>query len=179
MNFPRAKLTGLIIILSFLTACTGVPEGVEPVSGFELERYLGKWYEIARLDHAFERGLTNVTAEYTMREDGGVKVVNRGFDPEKSGWEEAVGRAYFAGEPDVGQLKVSFFRPFYGGYNIIALDKASYRYSLVAGPDFSYLWILARTPELEQEIVDSLVQEAGTLGFPVDELIYVSHGTLD
>lgn len=158
-----------------LVACTGVPEGVKTVDGFEVERYLGKWYEIARLDHSFERGLTNVTAEYSLRDDGGIKVINRGFNPVKNEWDEAIGKAYFVDEPDIGQLKVSFFGPFYGAYNILELDKAGYQYSLVSGPDRSYLWILARTPVLEQEIINMLVQKAESLGFPTSELIYVPH----
>ena len=158
-----------------LAACTGVPEGVTTVDGFEAERYLGKWYEIARLDHSFERGLIRVTAEYSPRDDGGIRVVNRGYDPEKQEWEEAIGKAYFVKSPEIGQLKVSFFGPFYGAYNILDLDKDEYRYSLVAGPDRSYLWILSRTPVLEQAIIDKLVLKANMLGFPTDKLIYVTH----
>lgn len=169
---PRSRLLGLLALLG---ACTGVPEGVEVVEGFELDRYLGTWYEIARLDHSFERGLTNVTANYSMREDGGVRVLNRGFDQEKNEWDEAEGKAYFVGEPDVGQLKVSFFGPFYGGYNIVELDKDDYRYSLVAGPDRGFLWILARTPDLDPATRDRLVSRARALEFPVDELIFVEH----
>lgn len=169
------KLVYMVIIACCLTACVGVPEGVEPVRGFELDRYLGKWYEIARLDHSFERGLTKVSADYGLRDDGGVSVLNRGFDPVENAWQEAVGKAYFVGGPDTGALKVSFFGPFYGAYNILVLDKASYQYSLVAGPDHSYLWILARSPGLEQTVIDSLVQQAKKMGFPTDELIFVSH----
>jgi apolipoprotein D and lipocalin family protein len=149
----------------FLTACTGAPEGVEVVSGFDLNRYLGTWYEIVRLDHRFERGLSNVTATYSLRDDGGV-------DGE---WDEAEGKAYFVGDEDVGQLKVSFFGPFYGGYNIFDLDKDDYRYSMVAGPDRSYLWILSRTPEMEPELLQALIGKARDLGFDTDELIMVEH----
>ena len=175
MNSFCFKLNLLILLACCVSACVDMPEGVEPVRGFELDQYLGKWYEIARLDHSFERGLTRVTAEYSLRDDGGVKVVNRGFDAAENEWKEAVGKAYFIEDPGVGRLKVSFFGPFYGAYNILALDKSSYRYSLVAGPDRSYLWILARTPDLEQSEVDSLVHKAKGLGFPTDELIYVTH----
>lgn len=175
MKYSCYRFFSIFIMLFFLTACVGVPEGVEPVEGFELNRYLGQWYEIARLDHSFERGLTKVSAEYSLRDDGGLKVVNRGFDQDKNEWNEAVGKAYFIGESDIGQLKVSFFGPFYGAYNILSLDKEGYQYSLVSGPDRSYLWILARSPKLEQPIVDSLVDEAKQLGFPIGELIYVSH----
>jgi apolipoprotein D and lipocalin family protein len=161
------------LLLPLLASCTGLPDGVEAVEGFELERYLGRWYEIARLDHSFERGLTSVTATYSLRDDGGVRVVNRGYDAGENEWQEAVGKAYFVDEPNVGRLKVSFFGPFYGGYNIIALDREHYKYSLVAGPNRSYLWILARSPELSPEIVDELVEKAEGLDFPVDELIFV------
>ena len=158
-----------------MAACTGLPSGTTAVTGFELERYLGTWYEIARLDHRFERGLTNVTANYALRDDGGVEVVNRGFDSESGEWEQASGKAYFVDTPDVGRLKVSFFGPFYGAYNIVELDHDDYRYSLVVGPNRSYLWILARSPDLPESVVEKLVDTARALDFPVDELIYVSH----
>ena len=170
----RNKLTLFAIFV--LAGCTVVPEGVETVDGFELDRYLGTWYEIARLDHRFERGLSDVTATYSMRDDGGVRVVNRGRN-EEGEWDEAEGKAYFVDAPDQGRLKVSFFGPFYGGYNVIELDKAGYQYSLVSGPDRSYLWILARTPELDQQTLDRLVSKARKLDYPVDELIYVDHGS--
>lgn len=160
-----------------LGACGGIPEGLEPVTGFELDRYLGRWYEIARLDHPFERGLERVTATYTARDDGGVRVINRGYRPSTGEWDEAQGKAYFVGDRDVGQLKVSFFGPFYGGYNIIELDKVDYRYALVTGPDRSYLWILAREPTLEQALFDRLVATAKRLGFDTDKLIVVEHGS--
>ena len=160
----------------FLAGCTGVPDGVETIDGFELDRYLGTWYEIARLDHRFERGMNNVTANYSLRDDGGVRVVNRGYVAGDGEWEEAEGKAYFTGDPSVGELKVSFFGPFYGGYNVIALDKDNYSYSMVAGPNREYLWILAREPELDASVVDDLVALAASLNFPVDDLIFVEHG---
>jgi len=156
-----------------LAGCaTGLPEGAVAVDGFELGRYLGKWHEIARLDHKFERGLTQVSAEYSMRPDGGVKVLNRGYNPAKKEWKEAEGRAYFIGDSSVGRLKVSFFGPFYGGYNIIELDKENYSYSLVCGPDRSYLWILARTPALDAAVLEKLKAKAAALGFDTAKLIY-------
>jgi apolipoprotein D and lipocalin family protein len=160
----------------FLAGCTGVPDGVETIDDFELDRYLGTWYEIARLDHRFERGLNNVTANYSMRDDGGVRVLNRGYVVDDGEWDEAEGKAYFTGDPSVGQLKVSFFGPFYGGYNVIALDRDNYSYSMVAGPNREYLWILAREPQLDATVVDDLVALAASLNFPVDDLIFVEHG---
>ena len=163
-----------MLLLGLSGCATGVPEGVIPVSGFELGRYLGKWHEIARLDHKFERGLTQVSAGYSMRDGGGVRVLNRGYDPAKKKWKEAEGRAYSIGDTSAGRLKVSFFRPFYGAYNIIELDKENYGYSLVCGPDRSYLWILARTPVLDAAILKKHESKAAALGFDAAKLIY--HG---
>jgi len=153
--------------------CTGLPQGVTPVTDFDVNRYLGEWYEIARLDHGFEKGLEKVTARYSLQQDGGLRVVNRGFDAASGQWREAEGKAYFIDDPQTGRLKVSFFGPFYGGYNIIRLDHSGYRYALVCGPDTSYLWILARSPDLDRAIVDELVSYAADLGFDTSQLIYV------
>lgn len=169
------RVVGAALALVLFSSCTGVPDGVSVVTDFELERYLGTWYEIARLDHSFERGLSAVTANYSLREDGGVHVVNRGRSDETGEWDEAIGKAYFVGARDIGQLKVSFFGPFYGGYNIIGLDKTGYQYSLVAGPNRNYLWILARTPGLEPATLQRLIDTAKALGFATDELIFVAH----
>jgi len=165
----------LAILAVFVTACTGAPDGVTVVTGFDLNRYLGTWYEIARLDHKFERGLSNVTATYSLRDGGGVNVINRGYNVEDQEWEEADGKAYFVGDEDVGQLKVSFFGPFYGGYNIIELDKDGYEYSMVAGPDRSYLWILSRTQTMDPDLLQGLIAKARELNFATDELIFVEH----
>ena len=158
------RISIISLLLLFLSGCTGVPEGVTTVNGFDLERYLGRWYEIARLDHRFERGMSHVTANYSLLPDGGVQVINRGFDTDKQEWEEAEGKAYPVGDPTIGQLKVSFFGPFYGGYNIIELESKDYSYSLVSGPNLSYLWILSRTPQLPQAVLDQLVEKARAAG---------------
>jgi apolipoprotein D and lipocalin family protein len=174
----RGKKIKLYIFLSvlFISGCTGLPEGTEPVSGFDVSRYTGKWYEIARLDHRFERGLEQITAEYTPNEDGGIKVVNRGYDADSQTWKEAEGRAYLVDDPTVGRLKVSFFGPFYGGYNILRLDRENYQYALVSGPNRSYLWVLSRTPEMKPDTLKDLIDYAESLGFATSELIYVDHG---
>jgi apolipoprotein D and lipocalin family protein len=162
-------------VLVALGGCTGIPETVKPVTGFELDRYLGDWYEIARLDHSFERGLERVTASYSMREDGGVRVLNRGYNVAEERWDEAVGKAYFIGEPGVGRLKVSFFGPFYGAYNIMALDQENYLWALVAGPDLSYLWVLSRTPVMAPGLLQDLLSQAAEAGFDTGAIIRVSH----
>ena len=159
----------------FISACVNIPENVSPVTGFDIDRYLGTWYEIVRLDHFFERGLARVSAEYSLRDDGGIKVVNRGFNPQKNRWKEATGKAYFVDDSSLGRLKVSFWGPFYSSYNIIDLDKKNYSYSLVCGPNKSYLWILARQPHMEESLKSELIEKAKALGFETDKLISVTH----
>ncbi|MDP2853103.1 MAG: lipocalin family protein [Smithellaceae bacterium] len=165
----------IIILVLLVVSCGGIPDGVKPVDHFQMERYLGKWYEIARLDHSFERGLTRVTAEYSVREDGGVRVLNRGYLAKGSKWKEAEGKAYFAGRPDQGFLKVSFFGPFYGSYVIFELDREQYSYALVCGPDKSYLWLLARSPRMDEDVKKRLIAKAAAAGFDTNKLIYVEH----
>jgi apolipoprotein D and lipocalin family protein len=163
------------VLSLLLSACTGMPEGVRPVDEFDLNKYLGKWYEIARLDHSFERGLTNISAEYSLRDDGGVKVINRGYSSEDKQWKQSEGKAYFVNTPDQGYLKVSFFGPFYGSYIIFELDEKNYQYAFISGPDTSYLWLLSRTPVVSDELIKKFVNSAKGLGFDTDKLIYVQH----
>ena len=166
-----------LFTLLLLSACTGVPEGITTIKSFDANQYLGTWYEIARLDHSFEKDLEKVTATYSLREDGGIKVINKGFNVKTQTWKEAEGKAYFI-EPantdktNTGQLKVSFFGPFYGAYNIIELDQPYYNYVMLCGPDKSYFWILSRTPQLAYPIKQHLLAKAKTLGFATEKLIF-------
>ena len=169
------RLIIVVLILVFISGCLGIPEGVNPVDNFDLNKYLGKWYEIARLDHSFERGLNNVSAEYSLRDDGGINVLNRGFSIENQEWQQAEGRAYFVEESDKGYLKVSFFRPFYGSYIIFELDKENYQYAFVCGPDKDYLWLLSRTPIVNKELIDRFIEKSKSLGFETENLIFVEH----
>lgn len=162
---------GVLILL--LNSCASVPEDVTPVRSFELTRYLGKWYEIVRLDHGFERGLEQVRADYSLRDDGGVRVINRGFSTEGGEWKQAEGKAYFVREPDEAYLKVSFFGPFYGSYVIFELDKDDYQYAFVSGPTKSYLWFLSRTPTVSKTLMNHFVETARSLGFDTEALIVV------
>lgn len=177
MRFIKHGLCATALIL--LTACTGRPDGIEPVTGFDIGRYSGKWYEIMRLDHSFERGLTNVSALYTLRDDGKVGVLNRGFDPEDCEWDEAEGTAEFQGSRDVASLSVTFFWPFAGGYHVFELDKQNYEYALVSGPNRDFFWMLARRPDLPAETRDRLVSRAADAGFQVEEFILVDHSEPD
>ena len=167
-----------LLLLIFLTVlvggCLGYPAGVAPVADFKLPSYLGKWYEIARLDHSFERGLSNVTAEYSLRDDGGVRVVNRGFSAGEKSWKQAEGTARFVRSKNEGYLKVSFFGPFYSSYVLFELDE-EYQYAFVTGYNQSYLWLLARTPTVDSGLIDCFIDKAKQLGFDTDELIFVKH----
>lgn len=162
----------MIIISTLFLNCARIPRGIEPVTGFELERYLGTWYEIARLDNRFERNLIHVKAEYTMQGNR-IRVFNQGYDTLSKEHKSIVGKAYPVGKPGEGRLKVSFFGPFYGGYNIIALDKDNYFYALVCGNSRKYLWILAREPKLAEDILQKLIDKAKELGFDTGSLILV------
>lgn len=167
------KLSSILLLL-LLSGCLGIPEGLVVIDDFELSRYLGKWYEIARLDHSFERGLERISAEYSMNPDGSVKVINSGFNIESGELDQAEGRAYFIDNPHKGSLKVSFFGPFYGSYNIIDLDKEHYSYVMITGPNRDYFWILSRTPTLPKTLLDKLIEKAKHLGFATDQLIFAN-----
>jgi len=177
MNIQRAITKIIIFTLpSFvLTGCSSIPSGVQAVRNFDINRYQGTWYEIARLDHSFERGLSGVSASYTLRDDGGIDVLNKGFDKNSGRWKQIKGKAYFVKDKTIGRLKVTFFWPFYGGYNIISLDHENYSYAMVCGPNRSYLWILARQKTLSRSIMDELIKTAKDLGFKTDNLILVEH----
>ncbi|WP_138437392.1 lipocalin family protein [Marinobacter shengliensis] len=166
---PFALLTTLLLLLA---GCTGLPKGIEPVTGFDQNRYLGTWYEIARLDHSFERGLSQVSAEYTLNDDGSIKVINRGYNAEKGEWKEAQGRAKFVGDSNVGHLKVSFFGPFYASYVVFGLDD-DHTTAYITGYNRNYLWLMSRTPEVSEEVLEAFKARAVAEGFELGELIVV------
>jgi len=169
------KFLGLVLPFLFASCSSStIPKGAKAVTHFDKSKYLGKWYEIARMDFYFERGLNNTSAFYELNEDGSIKVVNRGYDAAKNKWKESVGKAKFVGKDDVGMLKVSFFGPFYAGYNVIALD-SNYQYALVAGEKLSYLWILSRQKTIPESIKKEYLQIAQQIGFKTNELVWVKH----
>lgn len=172
--FSAIMVILLVAGLSFvLVGHTGIPEGITPVKGFDINRYAGTWYEIARLDHGFERGLTHVTAEYKVDKDGNIKVINRGFNLKRGQWEASDAKAYFIDGTDVGRLKVSFFGPFYGSYNVFELDEKNYAWAMATGPSRNFLWILSREKTLDPAVMQQLIEKAKKLGFRLDKIIYV------
>ena len=172
-NLLKSSLLGIVGILA-INSCSTIPKGAIAVSPFEKEKYLGKWYEIARMDFRFERNLNNTTANYSLNEDSTIKVDNRGFNYKTKQWKQAVGKAKFVGDQNVAMLKVSFFGPFYSGYNVIALDK-EYKYALVAGKNRSYLWILSREVTIPEEVRQHYLGIAEKLGYKTSELIWTDH----
>lgn len=167
------KKYAALISLS-LTSCLGIPQGIKPVSNFNLERYLGTWYEIARFDHPFERNLDNVSATYSLRDDGGIDVINRGFNKEKQEWKEAKGKAYFVEGSNTGYIKVSFFGPFYASYIIFDLDQ-DYQWAFVTGSHKSYLWLLSRKKNGNEKLIETFLRKAKDLSYDTEGLIIVKH----
>jgi apolipoprotein D and lipocalin family protein len=170
LEFLMNKTSLLAVSCLVVSACTGIPDGVTVVKPFDLPSYLGTWHEVARLDHRFERGLTQVTAEYSLNADGSVKVLNRGYATEDAQWQEAEGVAKFVDSPNQGRLKVSFFGPFYGAYNIVKLTP-DYSMALVVGPDLTYGWLLARSQTPDAEQCRQFYQAAADIGIPAQEWI--------
>ena len=161
----------LCSLATLLSGCTGIPAGITPVKPFELSRYLGTWYEIARLDHSFERGLSHIKANYALNTDGTVRVINSGLDEKTGEPRQVEGKAKFVRGVDEGFLKVSFYGPFYGSYIVFELD--DYQHALVTSYNRDYLWLLARTPAISAEQQEALISKARALGFNTDELIFV------
>ncbi|WP_037571092.1 lipocalin family protein [Spirochaeta cellobiosiphila] len=165
-------LSIMILISDFVYA---IPNGVKPIDQLDVGKYMGKWYEIARLDFYFEKGLNNTTAEYSLKNNGKIKVVNRGYDFEKDKWKVAKGKAKFQTDIRNGALKVSFFGPFYSEYNIISVDN-DYSYALVIGKNTEYMWILSRNKTIPEELRSKYLNLAQKAGILVENLIWVEHG---
>lgn len=163
--------SALVLLFSSLTF---KKKNVDVVKPFDQRKYLGKWYEIARLDYSWEKNLNNVTATYSLREDGKIKVDNKGYNVKKEKWEESVGKAAPVADPAEGRLKVSFFGPFYAGYNVVAIDDA-YTYALVAGENTKYLWILSREKTIPENVKEAYLKKAQSLGYDTAALIWVTH----
>lgn len=164
----------LLFIIGGIYSCKTIPQGAKAVQPFYKEKYLGKWYEIARLDFKFEKNMNNTTAEYSLNENGTIKVDNQGYNTKKGEWKQAIGKAKFVDKDDVAMLKVSFFGPFYSGYNVIAIDP-EYQYALVAGKNTDYLWILSRQTTIPEDIKTKYLKIAEDIGFKTSNLVWVEH----
>ncbi|ODS87451.1 MAG: hypothetical protein ABS44_10795 [Chryseobacterium sp. SCN 40-13] len=164
----------LVSALILTASCNSIPEKAEPVTNFQKDRYLGTWYEIARFDFKHERNMNNTIAQYSLNDDGSIRVLNSGYNYKEQKWKQAEGKAKFRGDETVAALKVSFFGPFYSGYNVIALDE-NYQYALVAGKDLDYLWILSRTPALPENIKNDYVKKAQEVGYDTSRFVWVEH----
>lgn len=167
-------LLGSFVSMYFLSSCKSIPSKAVAVKPFDKTKYLGKWYEIARLDFKYERDLNNTTAEYSLRDDGKIKVDNKGYNYKTNEWKQSVGKAKFAGEADEAMLKVSFFGPFYSGYNVVAIDE-DYKYALIAGESLDYMWILSRTKTIPEKIKNDYLSKAKSIGYNTEELVWVKH----
>lgn len=174
-TFLVIKIFIMCSLSLLLNACTSYPDTIQPVKDFDLNQYLGKWYEVARLDHSFERGMDKVTAEYSLREDGGVKVVNKGWNRSKKEWQQVTGKAFFVNDKDEAFLKVSFFGPFYGAYVIFEMDKENYQYAFISGPNHNYLWLLSRQPVISVKLRKQFILSAKKHGFNTEDIIFVTH----
>lgn len=163
----------LPIILLGLTGCSKPYPPLNTVPKVDIQKYLGTWYEIARYEHFFEKGCSDVTATYTLKDNGDIKVINR-CTKEDAQEKEVMGVAYTT-DASNSKLKVSFFRPFYGNYWIIILDE-QYRYAVVGDPSREYLWILSRKPTLSKEITQMILQQLPDMGYTADKLIWTPQG---
>lgn len=164
----------ILSIMLLLFSCATIPKGAVAVTPFHKEKYLGKWYEIARKDFKHERNMNNVTAEYSLNDNGTIKVVNRGYNTKKEEWDEAIGKAKFVKDENIAMLKVSFFGPFYAGYNVIAIDE-EYKYALVAGQSHKYLWILSRETTIPEDLKEKYLKIAQGIGYDTSDLVWGEH----
>lgn len=164
-------LLASFIVMGF-SACATIPDGAVAVKSFDKAKYLGKWNEIARLDFKYERNLIKTTAEYSVNEDGTIRVNNQGYNTVTEEWVQSIGKAKFIGDDTIAMLKVSFFGPFYSGYNVLAIDDA-YQYALVAGENLKYLWILSRETTVPDSIKTNYLKIAEDLGYPIDDLLWL------
>ncbi len=165
-----------LLLLTSITGCSTPYLPLDTVKKVDLEQYLGTWYEIARYEHYFEKGCRDVSATYTRNEDGSIRVINQ-CTKEDGETTEAVGVAY-ATDNSYSKLKVSFFRPFYGNYWIIMLDP-DYDYAVVGDPSRQYLWILSRTPQLDNDIKEMILKRLPQMGYAVEPLMWTKQGMGD
>ena len=168
-------ILGAVCAAVCLGSCGSTNIDNSTVPELDLNRYLGQWYEIARFDHPFERGLVGCTAHYSMNEDGTIRVVNAGYKKTLDGkYDEAIGKARRVNDAEPGKLEVAFFMNFYAPYYVLELAE-DYSYVLVGSKTDKYLWILSRTSQMDGVALDSLLESAERRGYNINELIWVEH----
>jgi lipocalin len=170
------KIILFLSILMLVSSCKAQNMMIDKtvVKELDIERYLGKWYEISRYDHSFERGLVGVTATYSFRKDGKIKVVNSGYKKTLDGKKsEAIGKAKIPYPNEPSKLKVSFFWFFYGDYYVMELDE-NYQWAVIGSSSDKYLWILSRTPIMAESLYNDLLEKLTKRGFDVSKLIKVA-----
>lgn len=165
------SLTAIALLSS---SCASIPKNATAVHNFEVNRYLGSWYEISRFDYRFEKDLDNVAAQYRLNDNGTIKVINSGYNLKKNEWKSTKGEAKFKKNKSIAEIKVSFFKPFYSGYNVVAIDK-EYKYALVAGRNLNYLWILSREKTIPENIKKEYLSLAQKIGYDTSKLVWVKH----
>lgn len=174
IKFLGLALLGVGAFVLINSCSVKVPENVTVVKNFDVEKYAGNWYEIARFDFKYEKDMKNVSATYTLNEDGSIQVVNKGYDFIKNEWKEVKGKAKFVGDEDKAALKVSFFGPFYSGYNVVAMEP-NYENVLVFGESNDYIWILSRNKTIPENIKTKFLAKAKEAGYDLDRLVWTEH----
>lgn len=174
ITFKKATylLSAVAVGLLVLNACSaGIPKKATVIQNFDTEKYLGKWYEIARFDFKFEKNLNQVTATYSKNQDGSIRVDNSGYDYINKKWKRSIGEARFVNTDHEARLKVSFFKPFWSGYNVIDITD-DYKYALVAGKNLDYIWFLSREKTMPEAIKNRFLQKAKSVGYDTSKLIW-------
>lgn len=181
MNYKKLiKATALTAItlfsLSYFTSCKSgtVPDQIKVITPFDVNKFDGTWYEIARFDFKHEKDLSNVTANYSLNDDGSLKVVNKGYNFVKNKWEEAKGKGKFTSSTDQGSLQVSFFGPFYSGYHVVMMEP-DYETALVFGDTTDYIWILSRKKTISETVKQQFLSKAKEAGYDLNRMVWTKH----
>ncbi len=166
------KFLSIFLAYAIFSCSNGVKTNNNAVKDFKIEKYLGKWYEIARYDHSFERGCENVSANYSLKENNKIKIVNKCIKNDKEKIAKATG--YFLKSKDIAHLKVTFFWPFYGNYKVIYIDK-NYENAIIDGGTYDYFWILSRNKNPDQRILEFLIKKAQIFGYKKEQMIFAKY----
>ena len=181
MNYKKLLQISVFTALSLVTVTSfsscktaSVPNHIKVVTPFDIKKFDGTWYEIARFDFKHEKDLSNVTANYTLKENGGVQVLNKGYNYVKNKWEEAKGKAKFTTSNKDGSLQVSFFGPFYAGYHVVMMEP-DYETALIFGDTTDNIWILSRTKTISEATKQKYLTHAKKAGYDLNRMVWTKH----